>query len=220
MAERAGAATFRSIEELAALCGHYCWVERRLFELTGNRASAPASGVSGSGDLGAGDRGAGDRGAGDPEPVDAEVRVVLSQMSARHGFFAAQWRDRLPVRAGVDPEAFITAPAGPAGEALDLIESEPGLAPVLGGLGLYFLPRLLKSYERNLAQASPVSEAPVRAVLEWAAHSTGSELRKTGLLLDRLAPAVERAGSGENFATRLHRLLGPGTETFPGARAS
>jgi len=196
----AGTSTFRSIEELAEICGYYCWVERRIFELTGSRASGPAS--------------------GGPELGDAEVRVLLSQMSARHGFFAAQWRDRLPVRAGVDAEALITPPPGPAGEVLDLIESEPRLALVLGGLALHFLPRLLESYDRNLAQASPVSEAPVRAVLGWAAHSTGSELGEAGLLLDRVAPAAERAGSGENLAARLQRLLGPGADTFPGARAS
>ena len=39
----AGATTFRSIGELAELCGHYCWVERRLFEVTGSRASRPVA---------------------------------------------------------------------------------------------------------------------------------------------------------------------------------
>jgi hypothetical protein len=207
MAERAvpadtpaGAATFRSIDELAELCGHYCWVEHRIFELTGCRASRPET--------------------GDPETGDSEVRVVLSQMSARHGFLAAQWRDRLPMRAGVDAETLITPPSDPAGKVLDLVESEPRLALVLGGLALQFLPRLLDSYERNLAEASPVSEAPVRAVLEWAALSTGSETRRAGLLLDRLAPAGERAGSVGDFGARVQGLLGKGADTFPGARAS
>ncbi len=119
---------FRSIDELAELCGHYCWVERRIFELTGSRASRPGSGEPGAG--------------------DAEVRVALSEMSARHGFFAAQWRDRLPVRAGVDAGALIVAPPGPFGAALDLIESEPDLARVLGGLATQILPRLVERYGR------------------------------------------------------------------------
>jgi hypothetical protein len=201
----AGAATFRSIGELAELCGHYCWVERRIFEVTGSRASGPATSDAGAADAGA---------------ADAEVRVVLSQMSARHGFLAGQWRDRLPVRAGVDAETLVMPPPGPFAEVLDLIESEPRLALTLGGLARQFLPRLSESYDRTLAQASPVSEAPVRALLEGVTRSTGSEIRHAGLLLDRLAPAGERVGSGGDLGAAVQRLLGGGADTFPGARAS
>jgi hypothetical protein len=199
-----GATIFRSIGELAELCGHYCWVERRLFEVTGSRASRPL-----------GEPGVGGSGAG-----DAEVRVVLSQMSARHGFFAAQWRDRLPVRAGVEAEALVVPPPGPFGQALDLIESGPGLAHVLGGLVTEILPRLVEHYDRHLAQASPVSEAPVRAVLEWAAVSTGREIRVAGLLLHRLVPGGEGARSVGDFGALVQRLFGGPTDSFPGARAS
>jgi len=196
----AGAATFRSIDELAELCGHYCWVERRVFELAGSRASRLET--------------------GDPETGDAELRVVLSEMSARHGLFAAQWHDRLPVRAGVDARALIVPPPGPVGETLDLIASAPRLALVLGGLATQFLPRLRDAYGRHLAQASPVSEAPVRAVLEWAALSLGHETRLAGPLLQRLAPGGERARSVEDFGGLVQRLLGKAADTFPGARAS
>jgi hypothetical protein len=206
----AGAATFRSIGELAELCGHYCWLERRMFEVTGSRASGPPAGGAEQGDPA----------TGDPATGDAELRVVLSQMSARHGFFAAQWRDRLPVRAGVDAEALITAPPGPAGEVLDLIESAPPLSLVMGGLARHFLPVLLDSYARNLAAASPVSEGPVRAVLQWGALSMGSEIREAAFLLDRLAAAGGRVQSEGDFTARLQRVLGDGDDTFPGARAS
>jgi hypothetical protein len=206
---RAGAVTFRSIDALAELCGHYCWVERRLFEVTGSRASGPATAEVAAGDVAT----AGTAG-------EAEVRVVLSQMSARHGFFAAQWRDRLPVRAGVDAQALVTAPPGPAAEVLDLIESEPSPALALRGLVRQFLPLLLDSYDRNLTRASPVSEAPVRALLGWAVQSTGSELQEAGLVLDCLASAGEGVGSGEDFGAVLQRLLEDGRGTFPGARAS
>lgn len=200
VADGSGAATFRSIGELAELCGHYCWVERRVFEVTGSRASRPAT--------------------GDPEAGDAEVRVVLSQMSARHGLFAAQWHDRLPVRAGVDVEALIVPPPGRVDEALDLIASAPRLAQVLGGLATQFLPRLRDAYVRHLAQGSPVSEAPVRAVLGWAALSLGQEIRLAGLVVQRLAPDGERARSVESFDGLVQQLLGNAADTFPGARAS
>jgi hypothetical protein len=197
----AGAATtFRSIGELAQLCGHYCWMERRIFEVTGSRASLP--------------------GPGEPGPADPEIRLVLSQMSARHGFFAAQWRERLPVRAGVEAEALIVPPPGPTGESLDLIESAPRLALVLEGLATQFLPWLLDRYDRHLVQASPVNEAPVRAVLEWAALSTGRELRVAGDLLQRVAPAGKEPRSEGNSGARIQRLLEEAADTFPGARAS
>jgi hypothetical protein len=195
-----GGATFRSIDELAELCGHYCWVERRLFELTGNRASRPE---------------AGDAGAG-----DAEVRVVLSEMSARHALLAAQWHDRLPVRAGVDAEAFVIPPSGRVEEALDLIASAPRLALVLSGLATQFLPRLREAYGRHLAQASPVSEAPVRAVLGWAVLSLGEEIRVAGALVHRLAGDGEGARALEGLGGIVQRLLGSAEDSFPGARAS
>jgi hypothetical protein len=190
-------------------------VERRVFELTGSRASRPAAG-----DPAAGDPADGDPAAGDPEPGDAEVRVVLSEMSARHGLFAAQWHDRLPVRAGVDAEALIVPPPGPFEEALDLIASAPRLALVLGGLATQFLPRLREAYGRHLAQASPVSEAPVRAVLEWAVLSLGGEIRLAGALVQRLEPGREGGRKVEDFGRAVQRLLGSAQDTFPGARAS
>jgi hypothetical protein len=195
-----GGATFRSIGELAELCGHYCWVERRVFELTGNRASRPE--------------------AGDAAAGDAEVRVVLSEMSARHALFAAQWHDRLPVRAGVDAEALIVPPSGPVEEALDLIASASRLALVLGGLATQFLPWLREAYGRHLAQASPVSEAPARAVLEWAVLSLGDEIRVAGALVQRLAGDGEGARALEGLGGIVQRLLGSAEDSFPGARAS
>jgi hypothetical protein len=220
VAERAGTvangvATFRSIGELAELCGHYCWVERRVFALTGSRASRPATG-----DPEAGEHEAGDPAAADPAAADAEVRVVLSEMSARHGQFAARWRDRLPVRAGVDAEALVVPPPGPVEEALELIASAPGLALVLGGLATQFLPWLREAYGRHLAQASPVSEAPVRAVLEWAVPSLEGEIRLAGALVQRLAAVDEGPRSVGGFGEVVQRLLGSAEDSFPGARAS
>jgi hypothetical protein len=175
-------ATFRSIGELAELCGRYCWIERRMFELTGSRASRPASAASAASEAG-----------------DAEIRVVLSAMSAGHAFLAAQWRDRLPVRAGVDAEALIVPPPGRLPEALSLIEAEPRLALVLGGVATQVLPRLEDGYRQHLALASPVSEAPVRAVLEWAARSTAGEIRTARVLLQRVGPDGEGAPAGGEF---------------------
>jgi hypothetical protein len=198
-------ATLRSIGELAALCGHYCWVERRIFELTGSRASRPAAGGAET---------------GGPGHDDPEVRVVLSEMSARHAQLTAQWHDRLPVRAGVEAGALIVPPPGPVSEVLDLNESAPHLAPVLGGLATQFLPWLRDAYGRQLAGASPVSEAPVRAVLDAGVRVLEDEIRLGGLLVQRLAPGGEGAELVGSFGGLIQRLLGSSGHTFPGARAS
>ena len=58
---------------------------------------------------------------------------------------------------------------------------------MLSGLATQFLPRLREAYGRHLAQASPVSEAPVRAVLGWAVLSLGEEIRVARALVQRLA---------------------------------
>jgi hypothetical protein len=201
---------FRTIDELAERCGNYCWLERRLFGLTGSRASDPP----------ANDPPVDDRRDGEPGTGSPEARVLLSEMSFRHGLLAVQWHERLPVRAGVDADAFVLPPPGSAAGALDLLEAAPQLLLVLTGLAEELLPRLQQTYEEHLAQASPVSEAPVRAVLDCAIRSVRQEIQVTGLALRRLGPASTQAGDTANFEGALKRVLGAATGVFPAARAS
>ena len=81
--------TWRTIDELAALVGAYCWIEHRIFEVTGAWAT-------------------GSRPADDDV---AELRVWAAATSRRHGTLAGRWAERLPVRAGVDAAALVEAPA-------------------------------------------------------------------------------------------------------------
>jgi len=149
---------FRTIDELAQRCGQYCWIENRLFALTGMWAGTPMmAGTPTAAGL--------PIAPGASAPIEAEMRVIASEMSSWHGFVAGQWRDRLPVRAGVDAEALVVAPPGPLGPALELLEAETDLTRALGGLTEQILPALLVAYDEHLAQASPVSEAPVCALL-------------------------------------------------------
>jgi hypothetical protein len=131
-------AAFRSIDELAERCGGYCWVEQCLFEVTGAWAC---------------------------EEADPGLRVFLSSFSRQHGLLAAEWYDRLPVRAGVDRAALVKPPAGPLQDAFDMMVAQPDLAAQVAMLVGSVLPHIMASYEEDLAQASPVSEGPVMAVL-------------------------------------------------------
>ena len=195
LAARPAGPIFRTIGDLAERCGSYCWLENRLFELTGSWASAPSSG-------------------------DPELRVFFAEMSARHAFLAAQWADRLPVRADVDPAALVVPPTAQAVDALDLLQAEPDLRARLRGLVEQLLPSLLGTYAGHRADASPVAEAPVRAVLELAGHGVEQEIRRGRALVRRTSGSAGEERETAALAARLHPLVGGATGVFPGARAS
>jgi hypothetical protein len=203
---------FWTIDELAERCGHYCWLEERLFALAGCRASAPAPvgpGASGAASV-------------------AAARVLLSEMAAHHAFLAAQWRARLPVRAGVDVDGLIVAHAGPPAAALDLVADEPDLTLVLDGLAEELLPRLLRAYRDHLAVASPVREGPVRDVLELAGLRGHREIQAARALLGRPGPtAASNAATAGATAVgppelrrRVQQAMGGAVSILPAARAS
>lgn len=209
--------TFRTIGELAERCGQYCWIENRLFALTGTWASAPdAAGAAGA--AGAVEA------AGSAGAIEAEIRVVCSAMSSWHGFVAGQWWDRLPVRAGVDPAALVVPPPGPFAPALGLLEADADLMGALGGLAEQILPVLLGVYDEHLAGASPVSEAPVRALLGLVRPQLTLEIERGREVLRRGQRVGAEADAGvekrADMAARLQRVLGAERAIFPAARAS
>jgi hypothetical protein len=164
VAEPAG---WRGIDELAALVGHYDWLEGRLFELTGRWSTAPAS----------------DRTA--PDVLADELRVWCAAASRRHAELAARWAQRLPVRAGVDAEALVVAPSGPLAEAMDALGAEVELREGVAALVGTVLPWLGEAYGRHAAVASPVSEAAVLEVLTEARRAIEGEIRGGRSLLER-----------------------------------
>jgi hypothetical protein len=196
---------FRTIDELAVRSGHYCWLEHQLFVCTGRWASAawpdepPTRG---------------------PAAVEAEIRVHLSAMSSWHGFLAGQWRDRLPVRAGVDAAALVVAPSGPVAEAFDLLGAAPGLLAALGGLVDPVLPALGLAYEREATLLTPVSERPVMSLLDLARPGAAREMEAAGELWERAAPGGLEAQQVTDARRGLQRLFEGNGGVFPAASAS
>ena len=182
---------FRRIEALAALVGHYCWTEHRIFELTGAWATAPLTAEAPAGD------GPADDGHVEGCPVEAELRVWCAAASRRHGVLATCWAERLPVRAGVDPSVLVVAPPGPLTAAFERLGSEVGartLGAGVAGLAGAVLPRLAAAYGTHLDTASAVSEAPVVEVLVHARRVASGEVRGGRALIDRLAGVGGRTG--------------------------
>ncbi|HEY6474180.1 MAG TPA: hypothetical protein VIY26_14895 [Acidimicrobiales bacterium] len=161
---------WRTIDELAGLVGAYCWVEHRLFEVTGAWASAPEAGGASA------------------DAADGELRVWCAATAQRHGAIAGRWAGRLPVRAGVDPASLVAAPLGLA-RALDDVGATKELAAGVGALVETVLPWLDGVYASHLVVASPVSEASVMEVLLEARQGGQVEIRSGRTLLERLEGA-------------------------------
>jgi hypothetical protein len=182
-------AGWRPIDELAALVGVYCWVERRIFEVTGGWATGPAG----------------------TDGVAPELRVFWAAASRRHGVLAGRWAERLPVRAGVDPAALVAPPAGPLAGALEALASEPDPGARADALVGAVLPLLAEVYGAHLRSASPVSEGPVMEVLVEARRESAAEIRGGTAVLGALSQGSDvsaglRAGIEQAFE---------GTRVFP-----
>jgi hypothetical protein len=187
---------WRGIDELASLIGAYCWVEHRIFELSGIWATGTSDGPWGG-----------------LEPAE---RVWCAGVSRRHGLLAACWAERLPVRAGVDRGALVAAPSGPLAVGLDALAaaSDPriGLAALVEAL----LPRLQGVYGLHQQTASPVSEASVLEVLTGAHLGLGAEIRGGRDLLEGSVDGLTRDAA---LGRRIERAFDE-TDVFPAVHAS
>jgi hypothetical protein len=184
----AGTRAWRGIDELAGLVGVYCWVENRIFEVSGAWATEtghePDNGNSDGG-------------------LEPALRVWCAGVSRRHGLLASRWAERLPVRAGVDGAALVTAPAGPLAGALGAMAATPEARAGVETLVQSVLPRLRAIYGLHRRTASPVSEGSVLEVLAVAQQDLTAEINTGGALLQggpegltrdaALGPQIERA---------------------------
>ena len=164
----------RSLQRAAVRHGAFRWVEWRLFELTGAWAAAPG--------------------------MTAEARVHLAEVARQHAWHTELWADRLPVLDGVDPDA-LTRPAGPV--LGPLVDALAGVAAAggegwdvaaLSGLYRVLLPRLVLTYEDELARGAPVTDAPAIRALELVLRDERRQWRRGEQLLEsrcRLASDVE-----------------------------
>jgi hypothetical protein len=189
----AGTRAWRGIDELAGLVGVYCWVENRIFEVSG--AWATGSGPDHDGE---------DPDGGHPDGgLEPALRVWCAAVSRRHGLLAARWAERLPVRAGVDAAALEAAPAGPLAGALRAMAATADARVGVETLVQSVFPRLRAIYGQHRRTASPVSEGSVLEVLAEAERDLTAEISSgravlaggpEGLTRDAaLGPQIERA---------------------------
>ncbi len=182
---------WRTIGELAGVVGAYCWLERRLFELTGGWATEP----------------------GPTDAGEAELRVWCAALSRRRGELAGRWAERLPVRAGVDVTALIVAPERPQGlaVALDELAVTRERAVGVGALVETVLPWVGGVYSSHLATAAPVREASVMEVLVEARREGSAAIRGGQSLLQRVSGDAKPS---RHLGTTLERAF-DGSSVFP-----
>ena len=187
---------WQTIDELAGVVGAYCWFERRLFEVAGTWASEP----------------------GPDDAGEAELRVWCAALARRHGDLAGRWAARLPVRAGVDGGALISAPQRPDGlaEALDELAATKERAVGVAGLVETVLPWVGGVYSAHLAAASPVREGSVMEVLVEARREGSAEIQGGQSLLQRLS---EVGKPSRHLGTMFERAF-VGARVFPAVWAS
>lgn len=187
----------------AELLGGYRWVEQQLFALCGRWAAR----------------------------TDVRVlQVHLDEASAQHAWHAELWFDRLPVLDGVDREALTRPPDAAVDEVMGTLAAADGAAAGTGardgllaavaGLHRVVLPRLVASYERHLAAAAPVADAPTMRTLRLVLDDERAELATGEHLLGALAAhggAADAAGTfAHALAERLDRVeIRPGLVIWP-----
>jgi hypothetical protein len=145
--------------ESARLAGAHAWVEERLFAVLGASVQAVD---------------------------DAGLKLALARHAAMHAEHGAWWRARLPVLAGVEPDALVAPPRNGPGP-LDELGSgtRPGLATV-EAVYRRVLPAVLEAYEAHLAVASDVSDAPAIRTLRLVITEDEGARREGLVSLDRL----------------------------------
>jgi hypothetical protein len=205
---------WRSIDQLAALVGAYCWLDERIFALTGTWASTPQGDSAGEAPGGGG---AGEPGgqAIDEDGVTPALRVWCAAVSRRHGDLATRWAARLPVRAGVDAASFVRAPSDALGDAvaaLDGAGAAAGARAVLDGV----LRALQRIYGAHLRGGDAVREGPVLEVVVQAHRVVADEIRGGAALV---AGLTEDPPSAAVLVQRIERAFVT-ADVFPAVRPS
>jgi len=184
------------LHQAASLLGAYCAIERRLFELTGSAA-------------------------GDPEAL-SEAAVLLSSLSAEHAWHAELWADRLPMLSGLDSAGLVVLP--PELDAVFDDLASAGALEQLSGLFRVVLPRLVSSYARHEALASPAAEAPTRRTLRLVLRDETEEWARGESLVEALLTTPQAVEAAAEAVIKLEsRLVGAGVGVglvaWPGRRA-
>jgi hypothetical protein len=169
-----------TLEDSARLAGGHCWVERRLFEISGGWVKST------------------------PEP---EVKLMLDRHSQHHAWRARQWWDRLPVLDDVDRDGLVVPPGPAVAAVLSALAELQLTVPRLAGLYRVALARVHVSYRNHRALANPVSDGSVMRTLDIVGPDVMGDWTEGEAILQSLLTDRQAVGDAAGIVSQLEGLL-------------
>ena len=169
-----------TLEDSARLSGGHCWVERRLFEITGRWVRST------------------------PEP---EAKLMLDRHSQHHAWRASQWWDRLPVLDDVNREALVAPPAEAVSELMDTLALFELTVARLAGLYRVALARVHVSYRSHERLAGPVADGSVLRTLDIVGRDVIRDWTEGEAVLQSLLITRRAVDEGAAAVASLEGLL-------------
>jgi hypothetical protein len=178
----------------AVRLGHDCWWQSRLFEVVGGWV---------------------------PSETDLTAKLLFGRQCAHFAWRAEQWHDRLPELRELHREAFVVAPNRSGSAVVEALAASSGTVERLAGLYRVVLPRLVTSYERHLAAASPATDGPIVRALQLVLNDEIEDWHAGERLVERLMTRPHDVAAVHEFLQRLETsVVGAGARTglvvFPG----
>jgi hypothetical protein len=169
-----------TLEESARLVGGHCWVERRLFEISGGWVQST------------------------PE---VEAKLMLDRHSQHHAWRARQWWDRLPVLDDVDRDSLVVPPAPAVNELMSALANVQGTPARLAGLYRVALARVHASYRAHRKRAGELADSSVIRTLKITGVDVVSDWAEGEAVLQSLLTGRSEVDEAAAAVARLERML-------------
>jgi hypothetical protein len=167
------------LEEAARLAGAFCWGESRLFEVLGGWVA-------------------------DTDETDA--KLMFDRHSRHHAWRAGQWRERLPVLAGADPDSLVVPPSPRLEAAYYALADTDGTVGRLAGAYRFALPRLAGWYRSYRDAANPASDGSGLRTAEIVSRDVHHDWRDGELLLQTVLTDDASVTRAAHAVAALERL--------------
>ena len=172
-----------TIGQWARLVGRHRWLELQLFELLGGWAA---------------------------EVPELDVKASLAAQSHHHAWHAELWEQRLPGTGELSASAVTRPPSEALVAFFHVLAESSGTESTiekLTGVHRVLLPRMITSYERHLASARPVADAPTIRSLRLVITDEVEHWREGEALLQSLLRTDADVARAASWQGRLEAVL-------------
>ena len=174
-----------TLEDSARLAGGHCWVEQRLFEISGGWVRSTQ---------------------------EVEAKLMLDRQSQHHAWRARQWWDRLPVLDDVNRGGLVVPPTPAVAAVMLALSGLEDTVARLAGLYRVALARVHVSYRSHKALAGPVADASVLRTLDIVGRDVVRDWTEGEAVLQSLLTTRRAADDAAAAVGRLEGLLAEGSD--------